>query len=289
MRSSATCLTVQSEKAMGQGQTKRPGYIVSLQTSRSRPTDTATEMNKKSTQIIAENLIERLKEHRSEKEIEKVIKFFRGDDGETKALGVRFGTIFKVAKEFKDLALKDINKLLDSKYYEVRMAGVSVMDFQAREKRTPEGRRKELFDLYIKRHDRLNNWDFVDRAAPSVVGAYLKDKPRDILYKLAQSKDVWKRRTAIVSTYAFIREGDTEDTFKIAELLVHDKHELINMAVGSWIRTAGIKDKNTLTRFLDHYAATMPRVTLRYAIGKLDPAKKKLYMNMARTAEDVQV
>lgn len=238
--------------------------------------------------MVAENLIERLKEHRSEKEIEKVIKFFKGDDGETKALGVRFGTIFKVAKEFKDLALKDINKLLDSKYYEVRMAGVSVMDFQAREKRTPEDRRKELFDLYIKRHDRLNNWDFVDRAAPSVVGAYLKDKPRDILYRLAKSKDVWKRRTAIVSTYAFIREGDTEDTFKIAELLVHDKHELINMAVGSWIRTAGIKDKSTLKRFLDHYAATMPRVTLRYAIGKLDPATKKLYMNMARTAEDVQ-
>ena len=230
--------------------------------------------------ITAENFIDRLKEQRSGKEAENVMRYFKGNDEQTEALGVRFGNIFKLAKEFKDLSIREINKLLDSKYYEVRLAAVSVMDFQARDKKTPESRRKELFDLYIKRHDRLNNWDFVDRAAPSVVGNYLRSKPRDILYKLAKSRDVWKRRTSIVSSYAFIREGDVEDTFKIGEMLVHDKHEMINMAVGSWIRTAGTKDKTLLKKFLDKYAATMPRVTLRYAIEKLDPATRKYYMRM---------
>jgi 3-methyladenine DNA glycosylase AlkD len=103
-------------------------------------------------------------------------------------------------------------------------------------------------------------------------------KPRKILYKLAKSKNVWERRTAIVSTYFFIRQNDNDDTFKIAELLVNDKHELINKAVGSWIREAGKRDRETLLDFLDKHAATMPRITLRYAIEKLDKRLKDVYM-----------
>jgi 3-methyladenine DNA glycosylase AlkD len=228
--------------------------------------------------MTASDFVKELSKHKSPKELDKVEKFFKGEDGETKALGTSFGTVFKVAKEFMLLPLTEINKLLDSKYYEVRMGAVSIMDFQAREKKTPESRRKELFDLYIGRHDRLNNWDFPDRAAPSVVGSYLKGKPRDILYKLARSKDPWRRRTAIVSTYAFIRDGDVEDTFRIAEILLHDKNELVNKAVGSWIRTAGLKDRKMLLNFLDKHADTMPRVTLRYAIEKLDKRTRDGYL-----------
>ena len=106
------------------------------------------------------------------------------------------------------------------------------------------------------------------------------DKPRDILYELAVSEDPWERRTAIVSTYAFIKKGQLDDTFKIAEILINDEHELINKAVGSWIREAGKKETKSLIAFLDKHAATMPRVTLRYAVEKLDKDKKAHYMNL---------
>mgnify|MGYP001563946265 FL=1 len=97
---------------------------------------------------------------------------------------------------------------------------------------------------------------------------------------MAKSKDTWERRTSIVSTYAFIKRGQIEDTFKIAEILINDKEELINKAVGSWIREAGKKDKEKLTSFLDKFAMTMPRVTLRYAIEKLDKQQREYYLSL---------
>ena len=230
----------------------------------------------------AKQFIEDLLAYKTEKELGKVVKFFKGNDDVTKALGVKFGDVFKTAKEFTDMSLNEVNKLLDSDYYEVRMGAVSIMDFQAKNKRTPESRKKELFELYLKRHDRLNNWDFVDRGAYNIIGEYLMDKPRDILYELAKSKNIWERRTAIVSTYAFIKKGQIEDTFNIAEILVDDEEELINKAVGSWIREAGKKDQSKLKSFLDKYAATMPRVTLRYAVEKLEPQTKKYYMDLKK-------
>ena len=180
------------------------------------------------------------------------------------------------------MPLAEINNLLDSDYYELRMGAVSIMDFQARDKKVSRDRKKELFDLYLNRHDRLNNWDFVDRAAYNVIGRYLEDKPRDILYELAKSTNVWERRTAIVSTYHFIKSGNVEDTFKISEILIYDDHELINKAVGSWIREAGKKNAAKLKAFLDKFAPTMPRVTLRYAIEKLDPESRKYYLGLKK-------
>ncbi|HMC01704.1 MAG TPA: DNA alkylation repair protein, partial [Flavobacteriaceae bacterium] len=181
--------------------------------------------------FTASNFIAQLKTHQSEKELEKLAKFFKGNDGVTKALGVKFGEVFKLAKQFTDMPLAEVNKLLDNDFYEVRMGAVSIMDYQAKDKKTTPERRKVLYELYLNRHDRLNNWDFVDRGAYSIIGGYLMDKPRDILYQLAKSEDVWERRTAIVATYAFIKNGELDDTFKIAEILVDDEHELINKAV----------------------------------------------------------
>ena len=176
----------------------------------------------------------------------------------------------------------EIEKLLDSTYYEVRLGAVSIMDFMARDKKTTETTREALFELYINRHDSINNWDMVDRSAPYVVGGYLYDKDRSILYQLAKSKNVWERRTAIVSTYYFIRQNDLEDTFKIGAILVHDKHDLINKAVGSWIREAGKRDNAKLVSFLNNFAVTMPRVTLRYAIEKLDKKQRDRYLNFIK-------
>jgi 3-methyladenine DNA glycosylase AlkD len=156
------------------------------------------------------------------------------------------------------------------------------MDFQARSKKTPEARRKELFDLYIRRHDRINTWDLVDRSAPYVIGGYLFDKPRTILYKLARSKNMPERRTAIVSTGYFIRQGDIDDTFKIAEILLKDQEDLIHKATGWMLRAAGDADRQRLLDFLDKHAAVMPRTTLRYALEHFDADQRTHYLSMKK-------
>ena len=210
--------------------------------------------------------------------VDEVSRFFHPDpdagSSDNKTLGVSPGKVFPVAKQFIEMSPADVERLLDSPYYEARLGAVSIMDFQARAKRTTPEQRKALFDLYIRRHDRINNWDLVDRAAPHVVGGYLADKPREVLYRLARSRNPWERRTAIVSTYYFIRAGEVEDTFSIAEILVNDKHELVQKAVGSWIREAGKKDEKRLVQFLTKHSRTMPRIILRYAVEKLPPAQR---------------
>ncbi len=211
------------------------------------------------------------------------LRFFHDRNSANKGLGIRMSKLFAVAKQFYKMPLNEVEKLLDHDYYEVRLGAVSIMDFQARDKKVTTERRKELFNLYIKRHDRINNWDLVDRSAPYVVGGYLFDKTRAILYKLAKSKNIWERRTAIVSTYFFIRQNEIDDTFKIAEILVNDKEELINKAVGSWVREAGKRDPLRLIEFLDEHGATMPRVTLRYAIEKLDKKQRDYYLKLGKS------
>jgi 3-methyladenine DNA glycosylase AlkD len=233
-------------------------------------------------ELTANQFVEQLSFFKSKADLASVQRFFRNDEGAAnKFLGVKMGTIFELAKASSEMSVAEIKKLLASDFYEARMGAVSIMDFQARNKKTSEETKKKLFDLYIKQHNKINNWDLVDRSAPYVVGGFLFDKPRTILYKLAKSKNVWERRTAIVSTYFFIRQHDTADTFKIAEILVKDDHDLIQKAVGSWVREAGKKDANGLLNFLDKHVSSMPRTMLRYAIEKLDKTQKDLYMKKA--------
>jgi len=231
--------------------------------------------------INAEQFIKRLKTYRSpgDQEIQPNSKQGDVQNGEVE-LGVRMGQVFALAKEFIEMPLSEVEKLLESPIREARVGAVSIMDFQARRKKTTQEHRRQLYDMYIRRHDRINNWGMVDRAAPYVVGGYLYDKPRDILYELARSKNIWERRTAIVSTYFFIRQGDLEDTFKIAEILVNDEEELIQTAVGGWIREAGKKDPQKLVSFLDKYAATMPRTALRFAIEHLEKDQRDHYLGL---------
>jgi 3-methyladenine DNA glycosylase AlkD len=197
-------------------------------------------------------------------------------------LGVRMGQVFVLAKEHVEMPLDEVEKMLESPIHEMRVGAVSIMDFQARSKKTTAERRKELFDLYIRRHDHINTWDLVDRSAPWVVGSYLFDKPRKALYKLARSKNMPERRTAIVSTLYFIGKGDVEDAFQLAEILLHDKEDLIHKANGWALRFAGDKDRKRLIQFLDEHAASMPRVTLRYAIEHFDKKLRDRYLNMKK-------
>jgi len=195
-------------------------------------------------------------------------------------MGIRMGHIFALAKEFMDMPLDEVETMLESPFHEMRVGAVSIMDFQARSKKTTEPRRKELFDLYLRRHDRINTWDLVDRSAIHVVGEYLFEKPRKVLYKLAKSKKMPERRTAIVSTLYFIGKGDVDDAFKLAEIMLHDKEDLIHKANGWALRFAGDKDRKQLVKFLDKHAATMPRVTLRYALEHFDKKLREYYMSL---------
>lgn len=229
----------------------------------------------------AKAFLEELSPLQSDTELENTQRFFRDEGSENKLMGIRMANLFALAKKFITMPISEIELLLENEYYEARMGAVCIMDFQARDNKTTAEQRKALFDLYISKHSFINNWDMVDRSAPYVVGGYLFDKPREILYSLAKSDNVWERRTAIVATYYFIRQNDVEDTFKIAELLVHDEHDLVQKAVGSWIREAGKRDEGRLLDFLDRYSATMPRVMLRHAIEKLDKETREQYLKIA--------
>lgn len=235
-------------------------------------------------QLSAKNFISKLKTYQSDKELEKIQRYFKSGKGEygegDKFIGVQMGKVFSLAREFMNMELSEVERLLDSNIHEARAGAVSIMDFQARDKKTTEESRKALYDLYITRHDRINNWDLVDRSAGFVVGRYLIDKPRKVLYKLAKSKNMWERRTAIVSTSYFLRKGEADDTFAIAAILVHDKEDLIHKAAGGWIREAGKKHKQKLLQFLDHYGSIMPRTMLRYAIEKLPQHQRDHFLNL---------
>jgi 3-methyladenine DNA glycosylase AlkD len=246
---------------------------------------TATgERHSESTAATAAQFVEKLMSLRSAVELKKIQRYFKSGAGEygegDEFIGVRMGQVFALAKEFQAMSPSEIEKLLESPIHEVRAGAVSIMDFQARNRKTSAERKKELFDLYLRRHDRINNWDLVDRSAPHVMGGYLSDKPRKVLYKLARSKNVWERRTAIVSTWYFVRKDDLDDTFKIAEILLADKHDLIHKAAGGWLREAGKRDQQRLLDFLEKHAGRMPRTFLRYAIEHLDKKTRDYYLGL---------
>lgn len=232
--------------------------------------------------LTAANFIKQLKTKQSDTELHKIQRYFRSGAGEygegDTFIGVRMGDVFTLAKQFMGMPAAELEKLMESKLHEVRAGAMSIMDKDARSKRTTPERRTELYKLYLRRHDRINNWDLVDLAAVYVIGGYLHDKPRKPLYTLARSKNMWERRTAIVATGYFLRHGEVDDTFAIAEMLLKDKEDLLHKAVGGWLRFAGDQDPARMRAFLDKYAASMPRTMLRYAIEHLKPAERKRYM-----------
>jgi 3-methyladenine DNA glycosylase AlkD len=235
----------------------------------------------------AEQFAKKLKKLSSAAELKKIQRYFKSGEGQYGEgdvfIGVRMGQVFALAKEFIEMPLEEIEKLLDDPIHEMRAGAVSIMDKQARNKKTPESRRKELYDLYLKRHDRINNWDLVDLGCLYMMGSYLFNKQRKILYKLAKSKNIWERRTSIVSTAYFIRQKDVTDTFKIAEMLVKDEEDLIHKATGWMLRFAGDVDRLKLMAFLDKHAAKMPRTLLRYSIEKLEKKKREHYLGMKKS------
>lgn len=238
--------------------------------------------------LTAVEFVKKLKTFQSAAELKKYERYFPLDKrkGDDEFAGVRMGHVFETAKEFIDMPVDEIEKLMESSIHEVRAGALSIMGKSAAQsgaKKVSPERLKELYDLYIRRHDRVNNWDLVDLAAYYVVGRYLADKPRKILYKLAKSKDPWERRTAILATAHFIMKlKEVDDTFEIAEMLVNDKDDFVNKGTGWMLRTAGGVDRGRLEKFLDKHAATMPRTTLRMAIEHFDKKQRDGYLGMKK-------
>ncbi len=195
---------------------------------------------------------------------------------------LRMGQVFGLAKRFVAMEPDEIEKLLDDPSHEVKVGAVSIMGQEATRKSTSDARRKELFELYLRRTDRIDTWDLVDVSAHHVVGGYLFDKPRDVLFELARSQRWWERRIAMFSTLHFIRKDDLDDTFAIAEILVEDEHEMVQTVTGGMLREAGKHDRARLLAFLDRYAASMPRRGLRDAIEHLDADERAHYRGLGR-------
>jgi len=251
-----------------------------------KPVKTQTGNSVLGNKLTAKKFIERLKVHQSDDELKKIRRYFKSAEGDyghgDKFMGVKMGTLFAIAKDFGEMPIGEIEKLLESPIHEVRAGAVSIMDKASRNKKISKERLKDFFDLYMRRHDRINNWDLCDLGCLYMTGSYLHEKPHDILYTLARSKNIWERRTAILSTCYFIRQGDTTDTFRIADILVNDKEDLIHKATGWMLRFAGAKDRKRLISFLDKYAATMPRTLLRYSIEHFNKKEKAYYMGMKK-------
>ena len=178
----------------------------------------------------------------------------RMTDESIRVIGVRMGTVFAIAKANTGMPLTEVDRLLDSDTYEERMVAVSILDFKAR---TKNADRAALYDLWIRRLDRIDTWDYIDRSAPRVVGGYLLDRPRDALFELARSDNRWHRRTAITAAFWIIRAGDLDDPLALCEILAADPEHLVQTNVGVALREIGRVDRERLDEFLARRGADL--------------------------------
>ena len=207
-------------------------------------------------------------------------KFFKAGKGEygegDHFLGVTVPNIRAIAKLHKDISIEEIRDLIQSEWHEVRLCALIIMVEKSKKK--DEALHKELFNLYLSQTERINNWDLVDLSCRFIIGEYLLDKSRDILYQLAQSPLLWDNRIAIVSTYAFIRKGQLEDTYALSDLMMQHPHDLMHKAIGWMLREAGKRDSERLYDYVMSHRADMPRTMLRYAIEKFSPKERAILM-----------
>ena len=208
-------------------------------------------------------------------------KFFKTGKGEYGYgdifLGVRTPQIRSIAKKIISISTSEMKTLIKSKYHEERLLGLIILANKY-SKDKDEKVRNQLYKIYVSSFKYVNNWDLVDVTCPHVIGKHLMDKERSILYSWARSEDLWTKRIAIVSTHWFIRKNDLDDTFKIAEILLNDEHDLIHKAVGWMLREAGKRDLEKEEIFLKKHYKNMPRTMLRYSIEKFPEPKRQKYL-----------
>lgn len=224
----------------------------------------------------------KIKKKANKDKAEILQRFFKTGKGEYGEGDVFWGLSVpeqrKLAKEFKELLITDLKKLIKSKVHEERLICLLILVLKFQKGNNRE--KKEIYNFYLKNTKYINNWDLVDLSAPKIVGPYLEDKNKSILYNLAKSKNIWERRIAILSTFHFIYKGNPEETLKIAFILKDDEHDLIHKAVGWMLREIGKRcGQGIEEKFLKKYYKGMPRTMLRYAIEKFPEKKRKFYLN----------
>lgn len=192
-------------------------------------------------------------------------------------LGIPNPLTRNVAKANRLAPLSELQKLLDCPYHEARLAALVIMTEQY--KKGSHAERQALFDMYLRNTPRINNWDLVDVTCPHIVGWHLTDKDRSVLYELARSPLLWEQRIAVVSTIAFIRLHEYDDTLALSEMLLNHEHDLMHKAVGWMLREVGKRSKETLVGFLERNATRMPRTALRYAIEHFPPEERTLFLS----------
>ncbi len=181
-----------------------------------------------------------------------------------------------VAKKYMDIGMDDVEKLLKSKTHEHRLVALLMLIEKFRN--SDNRGKKRIYDFYLDNTMHVNNWDLVDMSAARIVGEYLMDKDRKVLYKLAKSDSIWERRISIISTHIFIKNNDFGDTLKLSEILLNDRHDLIHKAVGWMLREVGKRNQKAEEKFLMKYHKEMPRTMLRYSIERFSDEKRKFYM-----------
>ena len=227
----------------------------------------------------------RLRQRADGSRIAGLQRFFKTGPGEYAEgdvfIGVTVPLLRQVCRECRDAAIPDIVPLLGSAVHEERLLALLLL-VEAFKRGTGEQQR-EIYRLYLGNTKFVNNWDLVDSSAPHIVGAWLFTRSRSPLRRLARSSSLWERRIGIIATQFFIRRGDFEETFRIADLLLADRHDLIHKAVGWMLREVGKRaSRPALERFLAQHAATMPRTMLRYAIERLPPSERKRWMRQGK-------
>ena len=207
-------------------------------------------------------------------------RFFKTGTGEYAEgdifLGITVPVLRKMAKQFKDIELKSAIGLLRSSIHEERLLALLILILKYRG--SNEKGKQKIYRAYLKNTKYINNWDLVDVTAKHIVGDYLRDKDKSVLYKLARSHFLWDRRIAILSTFNFIEDHQFGETIKIAGLLLSDRHDLIHKAVGWMLREVGKRNLETEENFLKLHHKSMPRTMLRYAIERFPEPKRQKYL-----------
>lgn len=228
-----------------------------------------------------QNIIRDLKKLKNPKKAQLLMRFFKCGKGEYGEGDIFWGIMVPRQREvvkryWMSTDIEDIQKLIKSKIHEHRLVGLLILveKFLKADEKT----RTEIYKFYLKNAKRVNNWDLVDLTAPKIVGGYLLNKNRKVLYKLAKSKNLWEKRIAILATFMFIYHKQFQDTLKISEILLNDKQDLIHKAVGWALREVGKRDQKIEEKFLKKYYKTMPRTMLRYAIEKFPEQRRKEYL-----------
>lgn len=203
--------------------------------------------------------------------IARYLRAYPGGYGEGDCfIGVTAPNQRKTAKMYyKTCPLKEVEELLCESVHEFRLTALFILVLKFEKSKT-EAEKKDIVDIYLRNAAFVNNWDLVDSSADKILGPYLFNKDRNLLYEFASSKDLWKQRIAIITTHYFIKNGQFDDTLKIARILLSHNHDLIHKAVGWMLREVGNRDFDVEFDFLKKYYKVMPRTMLRYAIEKFD-------------------